>query len=157
MCFHPRLPWSALVPVQNAMSLTTVISNELGLVLLFVFVAGFFLAHHLPSKVSSISLLYSLGNGWQSTSRLPTISAWQTTRKVRGGMTYEELLRDGHNMHGSVFAVEDPFLSRRIVITDPLALKHIQVRHATNYPKATRAKQALRFQLANGLILHDGE
>lgn len=142
----------------------TIVTQELGFLLLFGLVIILAIGHRLPrgersGKAASglASLLRPLGNDWHSPSQLPKISAWQATRKLWNGTTYEQLLRDGHSQHGSVFAVEDPFLSRRIVLTDPVALKHIQVRHAANYPKSIRARQVLRFQLGDGLILHDGE
>lgn len=40
--------------------------------------------------------------------KLPTITAWQAVTTT--ATTYEDLLRDGHRAHGTVFAVEDPLL-----------------------------------------------
>jgi hypothetical protein len=38
-----------------------------------------------------------------------------------------------------------------------MAVKHIQVKNSTNYPKSLRGRKVLRFHLGDGLILHDRE
>ena len=95
---------------------------DLSIFCVLLFVAASLLLRFQKQRSSSLSL--SKWSSWSARSddlkprkssfarraRLPTVSAWRAVRDLARGTTYEELLREGHRSHGTVFAVEDPFL-----------------------------------------------